>query len=119
MGTTSDSAVPGYWFAQEGKLSHAMLNSFDGIFAILILDEATGHYVAARDPMGVCPMYWGTGKDGERWFSSEMKGLHDVCDKFDVFPPVRSEKRSCTRGRGCVARSTGDVRAAPRFRPAA
>jgi asparagine synthetase B (glutamine-hydrolysing) len=95
MHTTSDSAVPGFWFAKEGTLTHEMIDSFDGIFAILILDEATGHYIAARDAMGVCPMYWGRGKDGSRWFSSEMKGLHDACETFDIFPPVRLA-RACT-----------------------
>lgn len=93
MHTTSDSAVLGYWYDQEGAVTHDMLNSFDGIFAITLLDERTGHFVAARDPMGICPMYWGKGADGSTWFASEMKALHDVCETFDIFPPVRA--RSC------------------------
>ena len=78
-------------------MTHDMLNCFDGIFAMTILDENTGHFVAARDAMGICPMYWGKAKDGSIWFSSEMKGLHSVCTEwFDIFPPVRiTLLRSC------------------------
>ena len=91
MNTTSDSAVLGYWFDKEGKITHEMLDSLDGIFATTVLDERTGHFVAARDPMGICPMYWGKGADGSTWFASEMKALHDVCETFDIFPPVRAQ----------------------------
>ena len=99
MNTTSDSAVLGYWFDKEGKITHEMLDSLDGIFATTVLDERTGHFVAARDPMGICPMYWGKGADGSTWFASEMKALHDVCETFDIFPPVRTQLRlaACRR----------------------
>ena len=90
MHTTSDSALLGYWFAKEGRITHEMIDSLDGIFATTVLDEATGHFVAARDPMGICPMYWGKGADGSTWFASEMKALHDVCETFEIFPPVRT-----------------------------
>jgi asparagine synthetase B (glutamine-hydrolysing) len=67
-----------------------MIDQFDGIFAMIIFDERSGHYTVARDAMGICPLYWGRGADGSYWFASEMKALHDVCENFDIFPPVRS-----------------------------
>ena len=60
----------------------------DGIFACVIVDEAKGEFLAARDPIGVCSFYWGRGRDGSTWFSSEMKALQTHCETFDVFPPV-------------------------------
>ena len=65
-------------------------NALDGIFACVVVDEATGEFLAARDPIGVCSFYWGRGKDGSTWFSSEMKALQTHCQTFDIFPPVSS-----------------------------
>ena len=41
-----------------------------------------------RDPLGICPLYWGKGRDGSTWFSSEMKALQSCCVSFEIFPPV-------------------------------
>lgn len=38
--------------------------------------------------MGICPMYWGTGPDGSKWFASEMKAIVEDCDDVTTFPPV-------------------------------
>lgn len=82
-----------------------MLDSFDGIFACVLSDESTGDFVVARDAMGICPLYWGQGKDGSMWFASEMKALIDVCETFEIFPPVRAQRlSSLCRNRHCVAR---------------
>ena len=61
----------------------------DGVFACVLFDETTGEYCAARDPLGVCPLYWGKAADGSLWFASEMKGLQACCQTFGIFPPVR------------------------------
>jgi asparagine synthetase B (glutamine-hydrolysing) len=90
MHTSSDSALLGYWYEQQGKVTNEMIDSLDGIFAFTLYDERTGHFVAGRDPMGICPMYWGKGADGSTWFASEMKALHDICESFEIFPPVCS-----------------------------
>jgi asparagine synthase (glutamine-hydrolysing) len=79
----------GHWYMKEGEISNEVLDSFDGIFACVLSDERTGDFVAARDAMGICPLYWGTGADGSMWFASEMKALQDVCESFEIFPPVR------------------------------
>jgi hypothetical protein len=105
--TTSDSAIPGYLHAKYGGVTNAMLNDFDGMYTCVLYDEATGEYTAFRDPIGVCPLYWGKSADGAVWFASEMKALQDVCVSFDIFPPARPRRRAaaapCARRlpRGC------------------
>ena len=75
---------------QKLRDTNEIWNALDGIFACVIVDEATGEFLAARDPIGVCSFYWGRGKDGSTWFSSEMKALQTHCQTFDIFPPVCS-----------------------------
>jgi len=60
----------------------------DGDFAFVILNEQTGSLYAARDPMGVNSLYWGTGLDGATWFASEAKPLLSAgCIDIEQFPP--------------------------------
>ena len=83
----SDSAIIGHLLQKLGD-THAVWNALDGIFACVVIDEAARTVVAARDPMGVCPLYWGRGPDGSTWFASEMKALMQVCpDTVQLFPP--------------------------------
>jgi len=95
----SDSAVVGYLYQKLG-CTDEMLSALDGIFACVVYDEDTGEFCAFRDPIGICPMYWGRGADGAVWFASEMKAIQDVCDVFDIFPPghvFRSSERELKR----------------------
>src|SRR5690606_21805718 len=46
-----------------------------------------GRYLIARDPLGVCPLYWGRDRSGRRWVASEMKALVADCDEIEIFPP--------------------------------
>lgn len=87
LGTTSDSAIVGHMYAKLGDCDE-LWSSLDGIFACVIVDEKTGNFCAARDPMGICSFYWGKGSDGSIWFSSELKSLQDNCETFELFPPV-------------------------------
>lgn len=84
--------------AQKLGDSDELWNSLDGIFACVLVDEATGEFVAARDPIGVCSFYWGKGRDGSTWFASEMKALQAHCETFDIFPPVGRHPPLC-----CIA----------------
>lgn len=59
----------------------------DGDFAFVLADAQSGDYLAARDPIGVVPLYWGWGADGSLWFASELKALADNCTRFEPFPP--------------------------------
>ncbi len=44
-------------------------------------------YYAARDPIGIRPMFYGYAPDGKIMFASEMKALSDLCDEVNPFPP--------------------------------
>ena len=51
------------------------------------MDEKNGTFMAARDPIGVVPLYWGWGRDGSVCFASEMKAIQEHCEQFEQFPP--------------------------------
>lgn len=69
------------------KFGDNFVHYLDGIFAFMISDQKTGRWLAARDHMGIIPLYTGVDTSGSIWFSSEMKGLHDQCLRFEEFPP--------------------------------
>lgn len=68
-----------------GQLGSRLVSLLDGDFAFCVTD--TTSYLAARDPTGVCPLYYGVGADGSMWFASELKALKEMCPRFYVFPP--------------------------------
>ena len=76
----------------------ALWDMLDGIFACVVHDGRTGEFCAARDALGVCPLYWGRSADGGTWFCSELKGLQAQCEHFDIFPPVRPAALRSRRG---------------------
>jgi len=41
----------------------------------------------ARDPMGVCPLYWGHDREGRLCVASEMKAISSLCADVAQFPP--------------------------------
>lgn len=45
----------------------------DGMFSFVLLDTRDGSFMAARDPIGVTPLYIGHGRDGSVWFASEVR----------------------------------------------
>lgn len=65
------------------------VRELDGMFAFVLHDRARNTYVAARDHLGIIPLYVGRGRDGSTWFSSEMKALlvGGACTDVTVFPP--------------------------------
>ncbi|MET7141783.1 asparagine synthase B [Xanthomonas sp. PPL139] len=65
----------------------ALLNRLNGIFAFALWDKAAGRVLVARDPMGVCPLYWGHDAQGRLRVASEMKSLADSCADVAQFPP--------------------------------
>ncbi|CAM9600678.1 unnamed protein product [Chrysoparadoxa australica] len=62
------------------------LQQIQGIFGYIIYDKETGAIFAARDHLGIIPLYIGWGEDGSVWICSEMKGLTS-CKRFQCFPP--------------------------------
>ena len=87
--SAGDGAVLGPHFARDGD---AMPDALDGAFAFVLLDEATGHWIAARDALGICPLYVGHHDDGTIWFASEMKALVDDCSRVEIVPPAALHK---------------------------
>ena len=72
-------------YAEYGTDMFAML---DAEFALVIYDGATGEYIAARDPIGIRPLYYGYLSDGAIVFASEPKNLVGlVSGEVKPFPP--------------------------------
>jgi asparagine synthase (glutamine-hydrolysing) len=84
--TNSDCEPIVYLYEELGD-EFIIKNMLDGDFAFLVSDNEKGTYLAARDPIGVCPLYIGWGADGSVWFASEMKCLARECDRYQEFPP--------------------------------
>ena len=63
------------------------MDMLDGVFSFVLLDTRDNSFMVARDAIGVTSLYIGWGLDGSVWISSEMKGLHEDCEHFEVFPP--------------------------------
>lgn len=82
--TASDCEVILYLYDEYGPSFVKMLS---GIFAFVIYDKKNGEYFAARDHIGICPLYVGYDRDGAMYFSSEMKALDEHCPMIEEFPP--------------------------------
>ncbi len=65
----------------------SFLNRLNGIFAFALWDKSKGRAIIARDPIGVCPLYWGHDREGRLRVASEMKSLADTCADVAQFPP--------------------------------
>ena len=64
-----------------------MFRMLDAEFALILFDKETGEYVAARDPIGIRPLYYGYDKNGVIIFASEPKNLVGLCAEILPFPP--------------------------------
>ena len=64
-----------------------MFAMLDAEFACIIFDGRTGEYIAARDPIGIRPLYYGYDGKGTVIFASEPKNLVGLTDKITPFPP--------------------------------
>ena len=97
----SDSKARGYDFTtgSDCEVINALYRSGDaadfiehgvgklnGIFAFALWDGAAKRYLIARDPLGVCPLYWGHDAQGRLCVASEMKALVGLCADVAEFP---------------------------------
>ena len=82
--TKSDCEVILHGYEEYGL---EILDKISGIFSFVLYDPDKKEYFAARDPIGVNPLYQGWHKDGSVWFASEMKCLVGVCERIIHFPP--------------------------------
>ena len=64
-----------------------LVSKLDAEYALVIWDAVEGKLVAARDPMGIRPLFYGKTKEGTIAFASEVKALHDFCVEITPFPP--------------------------------
>ena len=64
-----------------------MFNMLDAEFAMVIYDGKSGKFIAARDPIGIRPLFYGYDKSGKIMFASEAKNLVSLADKIMPFPP--------------------------------
>ena len=64
-----------------------MFSMLDAEFACILYDGDKREFIAARDPIGIRPLYYGYDKDGAVIFASEAKNLVGLTDKIMPFPP--------------------------------
>lgn len=64
-----------------------MFRTLDAEFALIIYDAKRDSLVAARDPIGIRPLFYGKAPDGKMLFASEPKNLMGLTDTILPFPP--------------------------------
>jgi asparagine synthase (glutamine-hydrolysing) len=64
-----------------------MFSKLDAEFACILYDGRTGEFIAARDPIGIRPLYYGYDARGTVIFASEAKNLLGLAEKIMPFPP--------------------------------
>lgn len=64
-----------------------MFRTLDAEFALILYDAKKNSFIAARDPIGIRPLYYGTLADGGIAFASEPKNLMGLCATILPFPP--------------------------------
>lgn len=64
-----------------------MFSMLDAEFALILYDAERGGFAAARDPIGIRPLYYGYDESGAVIFASEAKNLVGLTDKIMPFPP--------------------------------
>ena len=65
----------------------AMFSRLDAEFAMIIYDSMSDSLIAARDPIGIRPLFYGYDSDGAIVFASEAKNLVGLCKEVFPFPP--------------------------------
>lgn len=69
------------------KFGADMFPMLDAEFACVFYDEDDGEFIAARDPIGIRPLYYGYDSDHAIIFASEPRNLLGLTDKIMPFPP--------------------------------
>ena len=70
--TSSDTEVLLEAWAERGE---ACLDDLNGMFGFAVWDRDEQSLTLVRDPVGIKPLYWWLGSDGELVFSSELASL--------------------------------------------
>ncbi len=69
------------------KYGIEMFSMLDAEFAMVIYDKEKDDLIAARDPIGIRPLFYGYDSQGAIMFSSEAKNLIGLTDEVKPFPP--------------------------------
>ena len=69
------------------KYGPEMFAKLDAEYALIIYDAKRKSLVAARDPIGIRPLFYGHTREGGIVFASEAKNLTGLTDKIFPFPP--------------------------------
>ena len=64
-----------------------LFRMLDAEFALILYDRVQDTWIAARDPIGIRPLYYGICEDGTFVFASEPKNLVGLVSKIRPFPP--------------------------------
>jgi asparagine synthase (glutamine-hydrolysing) len=79
----SDCEILAALYREHGT---GMFEELDAEFAMILFDAANGDFIAARDPIGIRPLYYGV--NGENTvFASEPKNLTGLVEEIKPFPP--------------------------------
>lgn len=68
------------------KYGLEMFKMLDAEYALIIYDAKNDEYIAARDPIGIRPLFYGYLKSGKIIFASEAKNIIGLVDKIIPFP---------------------------------
>jgi len=79
--TNSDSEVILHLYEEMGP---DCVTKLDGMFAFVLSDGE--EVFAARDPLGIKPLYIGQDDEAGTWFASELKALVGTCSEISEFP---------------------------------
>lgn len=64
-----------------------MFQMLDAEYALVLYDHKSDSLIAARDPIGIRPLFYGFDADGKIIFASEAKNLVGLSETIDPFPP--------------------------------
>ena len=105
--TNSDNEVALHLIDQRGP---ERISDLHGMFAFIVAGE-DGRFVAARDPVGIKPLYWSE-RDGHIVFASELRAYEDEwLVEAKVFPPGHywTPEEGLKRFAYAVPRDMGDL----------
>ncbi len=82
--SNSDCEILPALYSEYGTDMFAML---DAEYAMILYDVKKDEYIAARDPIGIRPLYYGLTEEGSYVFASEPKNLTALTKSIRPFPP--------------------------------
>ena len=75
------------WLPLYERLGENMFGILDAEFACVLYDGKNDEFIAARDPIGIRPLYYGYDDEGYIVFASEPKNIQGVVKEIKPFPP--------------------------------